>query len=186
MNIFLRIIKHFCTITKHKFLVTKYCFKVSLYKQGILHDLSKYSPIEFFSGVKYYQGFRSPIDAEKEEVGYSKAWLHHKGINKHHWEYWYDNSKDGYIPLEMPLNYIIEMICDRISACKVYMKENYNDSSAYEYFIKNISYIRMHPKTLEKTKYYLEIVKNSGEKQAIQLMKNDVIKFKKDSKSKSF
>ena len=58
--------KHLNTINNHKILVTKLLFRCGLYKQGILHDLSKYSPIEFFSGVKYYQGYRSPINYEKE------------------------------------------------------------------------------------------------------------------------
>ena len=47
---------HFCTITHHKILVMKHCFRVGLYKQGILHDLSKYMPSEFLIGCKYYQG----------------------------------------------------------------------------------------------------------------------------------
>ena len=81
---------HFKTITSHKFLVMKYCFKVGLYKQGFLHDLSKYSPTEFMVGAKYYQGTRSPNNAEREATGVSTSWLHHKGRNKHHFEYWVD------------------------------------------------------------------------------------------------
>ena len=49
----------------------KYCFKAGLYKQGLLHDLSKYAPIEFLPGVKYYQGTRSPNEIERLEKGYS-------------------------------------------------------------------------------------------------------------------
>ena len=86
-----------------------------MYKQGLLHDLSKYSPIEFIAGIKYYQGYRSPIDAEKEEIGYSRAWLHHKGRNRHHWEYWFDMDKNNIymLPLDMPQNYILEAVLDR-------------------------------------------------------------------------
>ena len=81
---------HLKTITLHKLRVTRLCFKMGLIKQGLLHDLSKYSPVEFWAGVRYFQGNRSPIDAEKEAKGYSEGWLHHKGHNKHHWEYWID------------------------------------------------------------------------------------------------
>ena len=81
-------IKHFCTITRHRLLVCKHCFKLGLYWQGLTHDLSKYSPEEFWTGVRYYQGDRSPNAAEREVIGFSKAWLHHKGRNKHHFEYW--------------------------------------------------------------------------------------------------
>lgn len=65
---------HFCTITKHKKLVLKECFRVGLYKQGLLHDMSKYSWTEFRVGCRYYQGTRSPNNAEREEKGYSSAW----------------------------------------------------------------------------------------------------------------
>lgn len=87
-------IKHFKTITHHKILVAKGCFRVGLYRQGLLHDMSKYSPSEFLVGCKYYQGFRSPNDAERRAKGYSSSWLHHKGRNKHHFDYWLDYSID--------------------------------------------------------------------------------------------
>ena len=108
-------VRHFRTITKHKQMVMENCFKVGLYKQGLLHDLSKYSWEEFRIGVKYYQGDRSPNAAEKEEKGYSVAWLHHKGRNKHHFEYWIDFAPDksaGLIGNEMPLKYLVEMVMD--------------------------------------------------------------------------
>ena len=85
---------HFKTITKHKLLVMKYCFRIGLYKQGLLHDLSKYTPAEFLVGCKYYQGTRSPNNAEREDIGVSTSWLHHKGRNKHHFEHWVDYSLD--------------------------------------------------------------------------------------------
>lgn len=122
-------IQHFITISKHKFYVMIFCFKCGLYKQGLLHDLSKYSPIEFLSGVKYFNGKRSPIDIEKSEKGYSAAWQHHKGRNPHHWEYWIDNigsnAKLGNPPdaINMPLDYVLEMICDWLGAGIVYSKE---------------------------------------------------------------
>ena len=109
-------------------------FPVGLYKQGLLHDLSKYHPIEFVPGVRYFQGNRSPIDKEKEVKGYSMGWLHHKGHNPHHWEYWLDVTKEGGIKgMPMPKKYIAEMICDRVAASMTYMKENYTDHSALDY-----------------------------------------------------
>ena len=87
-------IKHFNTINHHKRLVMELCFKLGMYKQGILHDLSKYHPVEFLVGARYYQGTRSPNAAEREQKGYSTAWLRHKGRNKHHLEYWIDYSLD--------------------------------------------------------------------------------------------
>ena len=107
---------HFKKICKHKYYVGKYCWKIELYWQGIIHDLSKFSPIEFFESVKYYQGNRSPIDACKEKKGYSKGWQHHKGRNPHQYEYWVDNLDHGGEALIMPREYAFEMICDYIGA----------------------------------------------------------------------
>jgi len=119
---------HFLTITHHKLVVMEGCFKVGLFKQGLLHDLSKYSWEEFKTGVKYYQGTRSPNAAEKEEKGYSSAWLHHKGRNKHHFEYWTDVStaEDHWkiVGVKMPVNYLAEMVMDRIAASKIYQGRN--------------------------------------------------------------
>lgn len=118
-------VKHFKTICKHKFYVAKYCFKAGLFIQGILHDLSKFSPTEFVEGVKYYQGTRSPIDACKEKNGVSIAWLHHKGINKHHYEHWQDNFDSGTTHLVMPFKYALELICDNLGAGNAYLGDKF-------------------------------------------------------------
>ena len=67
---------HLFTVLHHKKLVLRYCFRLGLYRQGICHDLSKFSPVEFFAGVRYFQGNRSPNDAERQDKGYSAACLH--------------------------------------------------------------------------------------------------------------
>ena len=151
MRIFKNLKGHFSTITHHKMLVMKTCFKVGLYKQGLLHDLSKYTPIEFIPGVIYYQGDRSPINREKELKNCSRGWLHHKGRNKHHFEYWTDVStaEDHWkiVGVKMPVNYLAEMVMDRIAASKIYQGKNYTDAAPYTYFSRNKEYIVMHPET---------------------------------------
>ena len=129
----MHIIKHFITITRHRHAVMKHCFKAGLIRQGFTHDLSKYSPAEFWSGAKYYQGNRSPQAKEREVLGYSPAWLHHKGRNKHHFEYWTDYADGKKVYIKMPAKYFAEMICDRVAASKIYMKKNYNDSLPLNY-----------------------------------------------------
>ena len=113
---------HFKTITHHRHLVCRYCFRLGLYRQGLMHDLSKYAPCEFWRGAKYYQGYRSPNDAERKLNGVSLAWLHHKGRNRHHFEYWTDLSPvtRTYEPVDMPVRFLCEMVADRIAACKTY------------------------------------------------------------------
>ena len=118
--------QHLKTIVHHKNLVRQGCFKVGLYRQGLMHDWSKYTPVEFLVGCRYYQGNKSPNNAEREEKGYSTAWLHHKGRNKHHLEYWIDYSAKGdrqMTGMRMPEKYVVEMFMDRIAACKNYQKE---------------------------------------------------------------
>ena len=115
--------KHFKTITHHKLLVMGGCFRIGLIRQGLAHDLSKYSPAEFLPGARYYQGYRSPNGAEREANGYSLAWMHHKGRNKHHYEYWtdIDPATGQYGPVAMPRRYLAEMVVDRIAASKNYL-----------------------------------------------------------------
>jgi len=165
---------HLHTINKHRFLVCKFCFKMGLYKQGLLHDLSKYSFVEFFAGVKYFQGNRSPIDAEKKDKGYSAGWLHHKGHNKHHWQYWIELGPNGtYIVIDPPKNVVKEMIADRIAACIVYQKEKYHPSSALEFFEQSKEIVYMPTQTKELTRKYLTIVAENDLNTALKMIKKD-------------
>lgn len=159
---------HFRTITEHKYLVMKNCFRVGLYKQGILHDLSKYSWTEFKTGILYYQGDRSPNAAERELLGYSPAWLHHKGRNKHHFEYWIDfsmNLDEGLVGNPMPLKYVAEMFMDRIAACRVYKGSAYTDSSPLEYYNRTRERIVIHKDTRALLERLLYMLKDCGEEE---------------------
>lgn len=157
---------HFSTITRHRKLVRKHCFQIGLYWQGLTHDLSKYSLEEFWTGVRYYQGNRSPNAAERETVGYSRAWLHHKGRNKHHYEYWIDISshkEEGLVGNKMPLRYVAEMVCDRIAACEVYKGKAYTSAAPLEYYEYTKNYITIHPQTRALLEKLLHMLKDQGE-----------------------
>lgn len=154
----MKAIQHFKTITKHKIKVAQLCFQIGLYKQGILHDMSKYSPCEFLTGVKYYQGTSSPNSAERSKNGYSLAWLHHKGRNKHHWEFWVDFTRTGLTPARMPVCYVLEMFCDRVAASMTYQGDKYRDEFPLAYYQRGKHTYIMHPDTralLEKLLIYL-------------------------------
>ena len=159
---------HFKTITRHRNLVCRYCFKVGLYRQGLTHDLSKYAPVEFWRGAKYYQGFRSPNDAERKETGVSMAWLHHKGRNKHHLEYWIDYciAPDGSVYFggnRMPIRYVAEMFCDRVAACKVYKGDAYTEKDPLAYQEKMRPHVFMHPETEKLITHMLTVLSLEGE-----------------------
>ncbi len=181
----MKVYEHFKTITGHRIEVMKGCFKVGLYWQGLTHDLSKYSLTEFVPGAKYYQGFRSPNVAEREDIGYSSAWLHHKGRNKHHFEYWIDypvRDKDTgeikMIPARMPNRYIVEMFMDRLAACKTYQKENYTDASPLEYYNKGDISSMLHPTTQALLERLLKMNAKYGEEYTIQYIKARLLKKK--------
>lgn len=172
--------KHFKTITRHRHLVMKHCFRVGLYRRGLLHDLSKYSPTEFVAGVRYYQGVRSPNTAQREVEGYSTAWMHHKGRNKHHFEYWTDllPGTKQYGPVPMPTEFLVEMVMDRIAACKVYRGSNYRDGSALEYLEGSRDCALLHPDTLRKLRYLLTMLRERGEAETFRFIKTVVLKGK--------
>lgn len=126
--------EHFKTICIHKKWVFYYCLKLGIPWRGIVHDLSKFSPVEFFESVKFYQGNRSPIDAAKETQGYSLAWLHHKGHNPHHWEYYCDNFTKGITTCPIPRDCLKEMVADSLAAGRTYMKDKFTYRKEFEWW----------------------------------------------------
>ena len=164
---------HFKTITKHKLLVMDGCFKVGLYRQGLTHDLSKYSPTEFLTGVRFYQGTRSPNSAERDSKGYSEAWMHHKGRNRHHYEYWTDLSRETgrYESVPMPRKYLVEMVMDRRAACMTYQGKNYSPASPLNYLMGSRERLLMHPTTRQELEYILTMLRDLGEAETFAFLR---------------
>lgn len=170
-NIFQRLGGHLQTVHHHRALVRKFCFACGLYRQGLSHDLSKYSPSELIPSVRYYQGWRSPYAYEKELRGVSEGWLHHKGHNKHHWEYWWDCIHGVWQPVPMPDRYIVESLCDRIAACRTYHKEKYTQHDALAYYLSKNDARHMHPETAAKMERLLRLVDEQGEEAAFKAIR---------------
>ena len=145
---------HLRTIQTHRKWVRRYCRMAGIPWRGITHDLSKYSPIEFFESARYWTGTRSPVDACKEENGVSLAWLHHKGRNTHHYEYWIDNFSKGGEPLLMPLKDFTEQVCDFLGAGRAYNPQGFTYSREYEWWKNNRDKKKMH----EKNKMMLDLI----------------------------
>lgn len=175
--------KHFCTITRHRWAVRRGCFRVGLYWQGLTHDLSKYSLSEFCVGARYYQGTRSPNARERELLGYSTAWMHHKGRNRHHFEYWTDLNLNTrrYMPVQMPRRYLAEMVMDRIAACKIYHGKQYRDGDALEYLQRSTEGregSQMHPATRRELEYLLTMLRDRGERETFRFIRETVLRGK--------
>ena len=149
---------HLKTISHHRRLVRKYCFRLGLYWQGLTHDLSKYSPIEFWAGVKYFQGDRSPNDAQRRERGYSASWLHHKGRNRHHFEYWTD------------------MFCDRLAASRVYRGKDFQLADPYLFFQRSMQKrLLIAPETAALLETMLLKLRDEGEDAAFSYIRYEVL-----------
>ena len=172
--------KHFKTITRHRWLVRGGCFRVGLYWQGLTHDLSKYSFTEFRSGAIYFQGTRSPNTAEREDKGFSEAWMHHKGRNRHHYEYWTDMSRETgrYESVPVPRKYLVEMVMDRRAACMVYEGKNYTPASALNYLNRSLEKKLMHPQTVQELTYILTMLRDEGEERTFEYLRGSVLKGK--------
>ena len=171
-------LSHLRPINHHKLLVMKHCFRVGLYRQGLLHDLSKYSPVEFSAGAKYYQGDRSPNEIERKERGYSAAWLHHKGRNKHHLEYWIDyDPGPGHrmTGMEMPVNYVAEMFCDRVAASKTYRGKAYRDGDPLDYYLASRDHYLIHPSTRALLERLLGMLAEEGEDRTFAYIRREVL-----------
>ena len=145
--------------------------------------MSKYSPTEFIPGAKYYVGYRSPNEGERELNGYSLAWIHHKGRNKHHFEYWTDyNTKSKVVePVAIPVKYVAEMFCDRVAAGKIYNGDKYTDQSPLEYFLRAKGRRVIHPDTSELLESLLTELSEKGEEYTFRHIKKLV---KEDKKRK--
>ncbi len=177
-NIISNIFGHFSTVTRHRHAVFRHCAKVGIPIQGLMHDLSKYSPAEFIEGVKNYQGTCSPNEAERKEKGYSSAWLHHKGRNRHHFEYWtdYNPVERKVMPVKMPLNYVAEMFCDRVAASKIYQGKNYTQAHPIEYFERGKDNRSIHQETSDILEEWLIMLKEKGEKETFRHIKKELKK----------
>ena len=138
---------HLCLVMRHKWRVLINCTRCGLLWRGLVHDLSKLSPTEFFESVKFYQGNRSPIGVCRREMGVSYAWLHHKGRNKHHLEYWLD----GDCPVQplMPYKYAVECVCDKLAATRTYAGKSYTADLPLAHFRKYGNRVPTNQKSLD-------------------------------------
>ena len=156
-----KIFGHLKTVTKHRWIVFKLACKVGIPWRGFVHDLSKFSPTEFFESVKYYNGDRSPLHVCREHKGYSESWLHHKGRNKHHLEYWIDTTSPV-VAAVVPYKYIVETVCDNLSAGIVYKGKDWKQDTVYNYWMKAKEHVIVNPKTENFLTAVFTSVKENG------------------------
>lgn len=141
---------HLGTVLKHKYWVFRYACKLGIPWRGLTHDLSKFSPVEFWESVRYWDGKSSPIPKCKADKGYSLAWQHHKGRNSHHYEYWVDNLDQGGVPIKMPWLDMLEMVADYLGAGRTYQGKSFTLQKEYDWWRNQLEVgekTKMHPET---------------------------------------
>lgn len=126
-------LKYFNYVFRHKWYVFVECCKYGLFWQGLIHDWSKFLPSEFIPYANFFYGgdnrkdrFYNPADGSDE---FNRSWLLHQHRNPHHWQFWLLQNDDGSkLPLEMPIEYAIEMVCDWRGAGRA---SGYSDTPAW-------------------------------------------------------
>ena len=153
---------HFSLVVRHKHAVLVHCAKCGILWRGLVHDLSKFTPVEFFESAKHYVGSYSPIVLCRKEKGVSMAWLHHKGVNRHHIEYWLDPECDEH-PM-MPYKYAVECVCDKLAATKTYRGKDYKPSDALAHWVRSGSKVAGNPRTMRFVETVFHDLSEHGEK----------------------
>ena len=111
--------------------------------------------------------------------GYSSAWLHHKGRNKHHYEYWIDYSLEGpnlLAGMKMPVRYVVEMFLDRIAASKVYLGDAYTSDAPLAYYENGRADELMHKDTRELLEKLLHMLAEEGEETTYRYIRREILK----------
>lgn len=122
---------------------------------GFAHDQSKSEPDEYEAYDAYFYGGNRSFKVVQE---YRKAWLLHLHRNPHHWQHWIlinDNPKEGEILIEMPIIYILEMVCDwwAFSWAKGNLQE------IFKWYDEHKNYMKLHPNTRKNVEEILGKIK---------------------------
>lgn len=113
--------KYLSYVLRHRWFVFVECLRLGIVWRGLVHDLSKFLPDEWFPYVNYFNGewrckgdvpadYKAPLEIE---AAFNLAWLKHQHRNPHHWQYWRLREDDGGTKLlPMPPKYVKEMLAD--------------------------------------------------------------------------
>ena len=154
--------KHLWVVIKHRHNVLRYSTKLGIFWTGLVHDLSKFRPVEFWRSVKYFDGKKSPTIVErKNHDNFSYICVAHTGRNKHHWQYWVDYTREDIVVNRLPFKNNLEYVADILSASKVYNPKAFTLMVAHDYFKEHSQTYLMHPASKE---FILWVIKEAHEK----------------------
>lgn len=144
----------------YKILTENDIFKKSeeVEKQMAQHDKSKYEPDEYNAYGEYFYGNKKGIE-HKDDIDFKYAWLFHQHRNPHHHQHWLLKEDDGESleALDMPDNYIQEMICDWMAFS--ISKKDINE--LFKWYSENKKKQIMSDKTRKSVEDYLDKIKKA-------------------------
>lgn len=121
---------------------------------GMNHDQSKTEPDEYDAYDAYFYGGNRSYKVCQE---FKLAWLRHIHRNPHHWQYWVlhnDDPGEGMVIMDMPYNYILEMICDWWAFS--WNKGNLNE--IFSWYDDHKDYMKLSDKTRTTVEAVLELL----------------------------
>ncbi len=164
------LIKHLGVVLTHKYYVAKYCFAFGLYWRGIKHDMSKFSRVEFWPSVKYFDGKMSPqVHERKDHDGYSAMCVHHTQRNSHHYQYFVDMCDSHLVIIPIPYKDVLEMFCDSLAAGITYAGKEFTSDNPYKFFSRTMNRNAMHPATKEFLLWMFAEFRDNGIKRLVHM-----------------
>lgn len=169
-------LKYLNYLLRHKWYVFLESIPEGIIWRGLLHDMSKFFPSQWFPYANYFYGKKGDdITKGRDETGYYKptdtgdkafdfAWLLHQKWNRHHWQWWILPEDEGGVKiLPMTEPYLKEMICDWIGAGKAqghFSPKNDKYFETRNWYRKNRNKMQLHPATREWIEDKIEFSNN--------------------------
>ena len=139
--------KYLRYIIRHKWFVLLACVRRGIIWRGLVHDLSKLLPSEFYPYAEYFYG-TVPNPGSDVKIAFDKAWLFHQHRNPHHWQFWILREDDGDTKImRMSDVFVAEMVCDWIGAGRAITGKS---GGTREWYEKNRHRIIVHKDTREQ------------------------------------
>jgi hypothetical protein len=135
-----RHLKYASYVVRHKWFVLVECVKLGIPLRGLLHDLSKLRPSEWFPYVEFFYGNHHDDSERGQQVqkDFDIAWLLHQKRNPHHWQWWLLPEDSGDVKVfEMPMGVRKEMLADWRGAGKAQGKKG--PGACIEWYVNNKS-----------------------------------------------
>ena len=154
------IIEHVDNVKKaYMWLKDHNIIKEDILDQLNLHDASKYTDEEYKAYDDYFYGTKT----EKVKKDFDYAWLHHIHENPHHWQHWVlVNDDEGSYALEMPKEFVYEMICDWWS----FSHKTGNLYEIFDWYKAHTKKMILHENTKKLVEEILDKIKKELDKEA--------------------